>query len=328
MKKNIFIFSSGELKREENTLCFITGETKKFVPISSVSSIYVFGELSFNKRLLEFLSQNHVIVNFFNHYGFYIGSYYPRAHHNAGLITLKQAEHYLDPAKRLWLAKRFLYGGIYNMIKTAGYYSERSPEVEATIVRLKGGLDELEKANSVESLMATEGEMREEYYSSFNYIIEGDEFRFVKRERRPPAGPLNALISFGNSLLYVTVLGEIYRTHVDPRIGYLHSTNFRKFSLNLDISEVFKPIIVDRLIFYLVNKGMITGSDFDQQLNGTYLNERGRATFVKQYDERLRQTITLNRRKISYQTLIRMEVYKLERHFIGEKPYEPYVSQW
>ncbi len=65
---------------------------------------------------------------------------------------------------------------------------------------------------------------------------------------------MNTLISFGNSLMYSTVLTYIYQTPLDPRIGYLHSTNFRRFSLNLDISEIFKPIIVDRSILNLVNK--------------------------------------------------------------------------
>jgi len=328
MKKNIYIFSSGELKREENTLSFVSGGVKKFIPISSVSSIYVFGELSLNKKLLEFLSANHVIVNFFNHYGYYIGSYYPRAHYNAGIITLKQAEHYLDYKKRMSLARKFLMGGVLNMIKTIEYYSSLSESVKGHVERLNEKLSMIINAESIEELMAAEGNIREEYYASFNDIIGKSGFWFYQRERRPPRGPLNALISFGNSMLYVTILGEIYKTHVDPRIGYLHSTNLRKFSLNLDLSEIFKPIIVDRVIFTLINKNIIKDSDFDQNLGGTYLNERGRASFVRQYEEKLNQTITMGKRKISYQTLIRMEIYKLEKHFIGEKEYEPYISRW
>ncbi len=328
MRKNIYIFSNGELKREENTLSFISGSTKKFIPITSVSSIFAFGELSLNKKLLEFLSVNHIIVNFFNYYGYYIGSYYPRAHYNAGLITLKQAEHYLDYKKRLWLACKFLMGGVSNMIRTIDYYSNTSESVKGHVKNLNEKFKMLLSAETIEELMAAEGNIREEYYLSFNDIIGNSNFEFYQRERRPPKGPLNALISFGNSMLYVTILGEIYKTHVDPRIGYLHSTNLRKFSLNLDLSEIFKPIIVDRIIFSLINKKIIKESDFDQNLGGTYLNQRGREAFVKQYEEKLNQTITIERRKFSYQMLIRLEIYKLEKHFIGEKEYTPYVSQW
>ena len=75
------------------------------------------------------------------------------------------------------------------------------------------------------------------------------------RSKRPPQNRLNALISFLNSLCYVTTLAQIYKTHLDPRIGFLHETNFRRFSLNLDIAEIFKPIKVikddyDSVIFY------------------------------------------------------------------------------
>src|SRR5690606_32259146 len=111
-------------------------------------------------------------------------------------------------------------------------------------------LDILPQQNSVEELMAVEGHAREAYYSTFDYIIGDDDFRFEKRSQRPPLNRLNALISFGNSLCYTIALSEIYKTYLDPRIGYLHATNFRRFSLNLDLAEIFKPIFVDHLIFY------------------------------------------------------------------------------
>jgi len=63
-------------------------------------------------------------------------------------------------------------------------------------------------------------------------------------------------------MLYTIVLSEIYKTHMDPRIGYLYETNFRRFTLNLDISEIFKPIIVNRIIFKLLNENIINASNF------------------------------------------------------------------
>ncbi|MEM3845106.1 MAG: type I-B CRISPR-associated endonuclease Cas1b [Candidatus Parvarchaeota archaeon] len=326
--KNIFIFSSGELKREANTLCFISNGQKKFIPVSSVSSIYIFGELSINKKLLEFLSMNHIIVNFFNHYGYYMGSYYPREHYSSGLMILRQAEHYLDSPKRLILAKKFLVGGVSNMVMTVKYYDTRIGGLTAHVNKLTDGLKMIESSPSIETLMSVEANLREEYYSCFNEIIDDEFFKFQGRIKRPPKGPLNAMISFGNSLLYVTILGEIYRTHLDPRIGYLHATNFRKFSLNLDISEIFKPIIVDRVIFFLVNRKLISSGNFDEELGGTYLNERGRMAFVKQYEEKLKSTITVDRRKYSYQSAIRLELYKIEKLLIEGKEYEPFISKW
>ncbi|MEM3648030.1 MAG: type I-B CRISPR-associated endonuclease Cas1b [Nitrososphaerales archaeon] len=330
MKKTIYIFSPGEIKRKGNTLCLIkaNGE-KKYLPVSEVSSLMIFGETTFNKRLLEFLSSNEITLHIFNYYGYYMGSFYPRSHYNSGFMTLKQCEHYLDRAKRLTLARKFAEGSLRNMLKNVSYYNNRKGGLSSTIKFLEGALLKLEEACSVEGVMAVEGRTKEQYYTSFNTIIDDAEYHYEKRERRPPKSRLDALLSFGNSLLYVTVLGEIYKTHLDPKIGFLHTTNYRKFSLNLDVAEVFKPIIVDRIIFTLTNKRMLSPSCYLEELGGIYLNEKGRKIFVEQYENKLKQIISYEKRmRASYQRIIRLELYKLEKHLIGEKEYEPFVAQW
>lgn len=329
MKKTIYIFSSCEIKRKGNTLCLVKEDGKKYVPVSEVSSLMVFGETIFNKRLLEFLSKNEIMLHFFNYYGFYIGSFYPKTHYNSGFMTLKQCEHYLDEVKRRTLARKFVEGSIKNMLKNVTYYHNRKGGLDSTINFLEEILLKLGKATSVDELMAFEGQAKEKYYTSFNTIIDDSEYHYEKRERRPPRTRLNTLLSFGNSLVYVTVLGEIYKTHLDPRIGFLHTTNYRKFSLNLDVAELFKPILVDRIIFTIVNKRMLSSSCYIDELGGVYLNDRGKRIFIEQYENKLKQTINYEKRmKVSYQRLIRLELYKLEKHLIGEKEYEPFVSQW
>lgn len=328
MKKNIFIFSSGELKRMKNTLCFIGEGRKRFIPISDVYALYVFGELSFNKKFLEFLSSNEVTLHIFNYYGYYVGSFYPRTHHNSGYMALKQCEHYLDKTKRLLLARKFVEGALLNMVKNLIYYENRGVNLSTYIDDLKNQLNRLTKTQSTEELMAVEGKSKEEYYHAFNDILKSEYFKYDKRERRPPKSPLNTLLSFGNSLLYVAILGEIYKTHLDPRIGFLHASNFKKFSLNLDLAEVFKPIIVDRTIFSLINKRMLDESSFEKELSGVYLNEKGRRLFVEKFEEKLNQVISFQGGRFSYQRLIRLELYKIEKHLMEEKEYNPFVSQW
>ena len=90
----------------------------------------------------------------------------------------------------------------------------------------------------------------------FQYFLPED-FIMSKRMKRPPDNPINALISFGNTLLYAKTISAIYRTHLDQRISYLHQPAERRFSLSLDISEPFKPVIVFRTIFELVNNRKI-----------------------------------------------------------------------
>ena len=301
------------------------------MPVETIADIQIFGELDFNKRFLEFLTQNEITMHFFNHYGYYVGSFYPREYYNSGCLILKQSEHYLDSQKRMDLARRFVSGAINNMKKVLEYYARRGVEdLSSALDKLDQYVAAVELQSSPEALMAIEGNARETYYSAFDAIIDNEDFAFAKRTRRPPQNRLNALISFGNSLLYVTVLSEIYRTHLDPRIGFLHATNFRRFSLNLDVAEIFKPIFVDRLIFSLINKNQLKARDFSSGVEGVYLSEAGRQKYIEEWEKRLRTTIdhpTL-RRKVSYRRLIRLDLYKIEKHLLEDRPYEPYISRW
>jgi len=330
MKRSIYIFSDGEIKRKGNTLYFETERDKKYIPVENVSELFVFGEVTLNKRLLEFLTESEIIVHFFNHYGYYVGSFYPREHMNSGYMILKQAEHYLDPAKRVTLARKFVAGAVENIKRVLAYYQNRGKDLGEFIGKIGIISKSLPSCNSTDELMAIEGNIREQYYYAFDRILDNEHFVFEGRTRRPPKNRLNALISFGNSVLYTVCLSEIYHTHLDPRIGFLHATNFRRFSLNLDVAEVFKPVIVDRVIFTLVNKGILKPQHFEQKLDGIVLNEKGRELFVREMEERLKSTFehkTLGRH-VSYRQLIRLELYKVEKHLIGDEEYKPYVTDW
>ncbi len=333
MKSRIFVFSDGELKRKENTLFFENeaGE-KKFIPIEGTQELMIFGEVSLNKRFLEFTSRKEMIMHFFNHYGYYVGSFYPREHLNSGHMILKQAEAYLDEERRIALARKFVEGAINNILKTLDYYARRkeNPVILAASSRIREMSSSLCDQQSTGSLMAIEGNIRDIYYSAFDDIVENEDFKFESRTRRPPKNRMNALISFGNSLLYTSVLSEIYKTHLDPRIGYLHSTNFRRFTLNLDVAEIFKPILVDRMIFSLINKGELKNRHFEKRMDGVVMNEDGMKIFSKEFEERLQTTITHKKigRPVSNRRLIRLELYKLEKHIIGEREYKPFLWEW
>ncbi|AEG14081.1 CRISPR-associated protein Cas1 [Desulfofundulus kuznetsovii DSM 6115] len=331
MQKTLYLFASGRLKRKDNTICVESEEGTKYFPVTSLRDIVVFGEVDLNKKLLEFMQENEVVLHFFGHYGNYVGSFYPREHYNSGYVILRQAEHYLDPGRRLNLARKFVEGALANILQVLRYYQNRgkdlAPYIEP-IACLAG--DRLPLCGNIEELMAIEGNARAYYYDSFNIILEGAPFVIKGRSKRPPADPLNALISFGNSLIYTKVLTEIYKTHLDPRIGYLHATNFRRFTLNLDVAEIFKPIFADRVLFTLVGKKMIGPGDFERHGAAVLLKESGRRLYVKELEDKLQTTFYHRRlkRNVSYQTLIRLELYKLEKHLIGEETYEPFVSRW
>lgn len=331
MKETIYIFSNGELKRKQNTLFFENEKgDKKFIPVEHIKEILVFGEVDFNKKALEFLSQKEIMLSYFNYYGYYMGTFYPREHYNSGYMILKQAEIYNDSKKRLKLAKKFVEGASENCLKIMKYYNRREKDLEWHISEIEKLLEKVDRQKSINELMAIEGQIKKKYYDSFNMIIDNEEFSFIKRKRQPPKDYINALISFSNSLIYTYVLSEIYQTHLDPRIGYLHSTNFRRFTLNLDVAEIFKPVIGDRTIFSIINKKVISSKDFESALNGIILNDKGRRKFLENIEEKLKQTIKHSelKREISYRRLIRLELYKLEKDLMGEKEYIPFVMKW
>lgn len=334
MKKTLYIFQNGELHKKDNSLYFETEERRRFIPVEDTNDIYIFGEVDVTKKFLEFASQKEICLHYFNHYGYYSGSFYPREHQNAGHVIIKQAEHYMDTDKRTALARIFIRGSIGQMAQVLKYYKNRLKSGSETIASLLEQFEDmpqlLDGASTVEELMAVEGHSREKYYSAFDDILDNADFPFEKRSRRPPLNRLNALISFGNSICYTIVLSEIYKTYLDPRIGYLHATNFRRFSLNLDVAEIFKPIMVDRLIFTLVHKKMITKKNFDKHTEGILLSEEGRRKFIMELDNRMKTTVNHRHlgKSVSYRRLIRLELYKLQKHILGEKEYVPYQSLW
>lgn len=330
MKKTIYVFNDGEFKRKDNTILFETETGRKYLPVEDVKEIIVFGEVSLNKRFLEFVTKKEIIIHFLNSYGYYMGSFYPREHLNSGYMILKQAEYYMDENKRLRIAKLFVHGAAANIINVLRYYDNRGKELGVEIQQINALKDKINECQKNDELMAIEGNIREAYYISFNTIIDKPDFVFHGRNRRPPQDRINALISFGNTLAYTAVLSEIYKTHLDPRIGYLHTTNFRRFTLNLDISEIFKPILVDRLIFSLLGRNMLKSTHFENKANGILMNDKGRDVFVKEWENRLKTTIKHRElgREVSYRRLIRMELYKLEKHLMAEKDFEPFFSRW
>lgn len=205
----MYLFASGRLRRKENTVCVETEEQVKYFPVENIRDIYVFGEVDLNKKLLEFFHQNEIILHFFDHYGHYIGSFYPREHYNSGYMILKQAEHYLDFEKRLFLAQQFVAGSLANIIQVLKYYANRDKEVNPFLEAIDEFASNLANCHTIEELMAIEGNARNCYYESFKVILEDCSFAIDRRSKRPPTDPLNALISFGNSLVYAKVLTEI-----------------------------------------------------------------------------------------------------------------------
>jgi CRISPR-associated protein Cas1 len=303
---------------------------KRYIPIHSINDIHIFSEVNINKKFIDFISQNKIPIHFYNYYGYYEGTYYPREFYNSGYIVLKQAEHYLNNEKRLYLAKSILSGAILNSLKVLNYYNRRNVDLNEDINNIESIFSKIKETNEIDKLLGLEGNYKIIYYKSFNKIVKNEDFFFEKRTKRPPTDFLNALISFGNSYLYAICLSEIYKTNLDPRIGFLHSVTFRRFSLNLDIAEIFRPILVDRAIFNLINKKVINTTDFNEDVGICYLNEDGKKKFLSLLEEKLSTTIKLKKlnRNVSFRNIIRLELFKIQKHLISDEEYSPFVIEY
>ena len=326
MGKVRYITTNGELKRKDNSLCYVSGGKNVYLPVENVSEIYLYGEVSLNTKILNFLSQNNVILHTFNYYGNYSGTYYPKSKYLSGKITLEQVRCF--DSNRLSIAKSIVFGICENMKEVLYHYYRHGNK------NLKIFFDfinctfksQLDNAVSIQQIMAAEGALWSEFYSMFRYILSED-FLLNKRVKRPPDNPINALISFGNSLLYSRVISVIYNTHLNQTISYLHEPSDGRFSLSLDISEVFKPVIVFKTIFELVNRKQINvEKHFEKKLNYCILNDDGRNIFIKSFEDRIESTFNHKKlgRKVSIKTAIKLDCYKLIKTCLEGESFKPF----
>ncbi len=330
MKQSYYLYKSGRLQRKDNTLEIVYKDgSKKSIPIERVNDIYVMTEFDFNTSLLNFLGQYGIAVHYFNYYGFYSGTYYPKEQLVSGRLLIKQVEVYTNAEKRLEIAKAFIDAASYNIYRNLVYYNNRGKNLEDYMKEIEYLRKRVNICKDVEELMGIEGNIRKIYYSSWNVIINQD-IRFEKRVKNPPDNAINSLISYVNTIIYTRVLSEIYKTQLNPTISYLHEPSERRFSLCLDVSEIFKPIIADRLIFSMLNRNQITENDFEEGLNFLYIKEKCRKDITKEIDKKLQTTIKHKKlnREVSYEYLIRLELYKLIKYLIEETPYEGFKMWW
>lgn len=330
MKQSYYLYKSGRLQRKDNTLEIVYKDnTKKSIPVERADDIYVMTELDFNTNLLNFLSSYGINVHFFNYYGFYTGTYYPKETLVSGKLLIKQVEHYNDKNKRLEIAKSFIEAGSYNIYRNLTYYNNRGKDLSNYMKDIEYLRKQIKLCKDVPELMGIEGNIRKIYYSSWNTIINQD-IAFEKRVKNPPDNAINSLISYVNTIIYTRVLSEIYKTQLNPTISYLHEPSERRFSLCLDISEIFKPIIADRLIFSMLNKKQITEKDFEEGLNFTYIKDNTRKEITREIDLRLQTKIKHKKldREVSYEYLMRLEVYKLIKHLLEDEKYEGFKMWW
>ncbi|WP_419677603.1 type I-B CRISPR-associated endonuclease Cas1b [Aliarcobacter lanthieri] len=321
-----YIFSMGELKRKDNSIAFRNEKGNFYIPVQDTREVYCMNEVSFNTKFLDFISKAGITLHLFNYHGNYSGTFYPKEQLISGDLSIKQALCYVE--NRLNIAKSIVQVIADNIFETLyHYFRHDKKELKPILDWLKTEPKKfLQKDITIEQIMFIEGQIWNKFYDSFKYFLPED-FLMNKRVKRPPNNPMNALVSFGNTLLYTKTISAIYTTHLNQAISFLHSPREGRFSLCLDLSEAFKPIIVFKTIFDLVGrKKLQVEKHFDKSLNYALLNEDGKKVFIDAFETRLNETFMHPKlkRKTTYKNCLKLEGYKLIKHIVEKKEFIPF----
>ena len=324
--KILYITQPWKLSRKDNTLLFENEKVKKVIPIVGIEQIYALAEITVNTKLLQFLSENKITLHFFNYYWFYSGSYVPKESYVSGNLLIKQVEYFNNHTKRIKIAKAIVKWIWENICFLLLHYQKHWKNVADFIKKIKEKIKQLNRVEDIKQVLFLEWSIWDIFYSSFWKFLPKD-FIIKQRVKRPPNNAMNALISFANSVLYTYTLSKIYHTQLNPTISYLHEPFERRFSLALDISEVFKIPLTFWIIFNLVNRGMLKlHKHFEEKLNFAYLNMEGRKIFLKAWNKKIQQTFMHPKlkRKVSYGSYIKLDLYKLIKHLLEEEEFIPF----
>ncbi|MCZ2340086.1 MAG: CRISPR-associated endonuclease Cas1, partial [Chitinophagales bacterium] len=240
MKKSYYLFNPGRLSRKDNTLKFTpvdengTEGAPKYIPVEGVSDFYCFGSLDANSAFYNFLGKQQIAIHFFDYYEHYTGSFMPKDYLLAGKMQIEQSKKYINGSHRLAIARKFIEGAAFNILRNLKYYQSRGKELSGCIESIEQLNTGISESTDVDALMGIEGNIRQIYYDAFDIIL--NDFSMDGRSKQPPKNEVNALISFGNMMCYAMCLGQIYHTQSNPTIGFLHEPGFRRYSLALDIA--------------------------------------------------------------------------------------------
>ena len=241
---------------------------------------------------------------------------------------MKQVQCYYDEEVRLRLAKSIIMSAAHNMRANVRYYKKRKQnDILLSVEKAMNVIiKDMNDSGTVPALMLLEARLRQQYSTAFSVFLSDGRFAFRQRTKRPPRDAVNAMLSFGNTILYNRLATEIIKSGLEIRIAYLHATGNRKQSLNLDLAEIFKPLIVDRVIFTLANKGMIDPDrDFENtKEGGVYLGKEGKRVFITEFERKLYQKLEADGLRISYDTLMRREVKKFKKAIDSGGSYKAY----
>lgn len=312
------------------------------IPLIKIDEVVVLGEVTLTAAALHLLLERDIEITFLGRYGQFRGRLSPPFSKNA-IVRMAQYRAHQDMTKRCDLARRFVIGKLTNQRTLLQRYQRRQPDAEMrqaieqmgsllqqlmalpigriqTPQQLVGG-DNRVAGTPLESILGMEGAGSMAYFSCFGKLFSDPrQWPFPGRVKRPPTDPVNALLSFGYTLLTNKVASAVQMVGFDHFIGYLHSSFYGRPALALDLVEEFRPIIVDSVILTLLNNRILTRDDFLSELGAYRLKDQQRTIFFTQFEKRLNEEIIhpLFGYRVTYRRCLELQARLLAKTLTGE----------
>jgi len=313
-----------EISKKRNTL-MLRRDNKKIteLPLLKIDQVVIIGNVSLTGSAVQLLLKEDISIVYLDYYGNYKGRLVAKNSKNS-IFRLKQFEAYKNKNFKLKLSKTIVQSKLKNMkvlLQTSNRKGEFSKSQEDKIQKLTAIINKTDLAGSTAELLGYEGIGSKYYFSQFNKLIK-DNFHFDGRNRRPPKDPVNAMLSFGYSLLLNEIITALYLTGFDPYLGFLHSVEYSKPALALDLIEEFRQPIVDRLVKKLINMDMIEQENFEIISEKVLFNEEGRNIFLKAYEDKILSEISYNETNLSWRKVIRKQSQLLKKSIENDSEYK------
>lgn len=275
------------------------------IPIQNIESICAFGYQGASPGVMKLCVDNKVGLSFFTPNSQFIARIQGKVNGNV-FLRQKQYEWCENQAESLYLSKLVISSKIYNSRSVLQRFVRDYPEHKAcqevsdASAKLKVRMIMANKVDSIEELRGLEGDAAAIYFGVFsNLILNQDSiFAFDKRNRRPPLDAVNAMLSFGYSLLTSQCASAIEGVGLDPSVGFMHSLRPGRNSLALDMVEEFRAYLVDRFVISLINNRQFGMSDFkihnsisDETSLPVLLTDDGRNKFLSAWQSRKKKEI-------------------------------------
>lgn len=302
------------------------------IPLIKVNQVILLGRVTVTASTIKELTERKIGICYLNEWGRYMGRIEPAFSKNV-LLRIEQYKTAFDASKSAKIARQFVKGKLanYRVYLMRIHRDIPSKELEKAGNEIANSIKKLKTEEDLDKIRGYEGNGSACYFNVFDLLIKNSDFTFTKRERRPPPDPVNALLSFGYSILRHDIETAVNIVGFDPYLGYLHSDRYGRPSLALDLMEEFRPLIVDSVVLTAINKSVLKKDDFKSEFGGTVvLSDEGRKKFLRAYEERKQTEFKhpVFDYKVTYQRCFELQARLLAKHLTGElEEYIPLIMR-